>query len=453
MIDPSTLVFALGASEAMTSASLLIMLRKKQEPALLYWIISKGMIAIGLLSLFFRGWVIPDELSVVLTNVCLIGGYAILWAAARIFMRRKLHLHWHLLPSLFGICVTLYFLFGFDSAGYRTTISSLIYMSFSTLYAFEFLRKNKIEPHTFTQRYIGGLMLLNSVFFLYFSYLVKIDSMRPGFFDQPAFVLQFIWIFSLFIGIAHTVAAVAAVFERQHLKLSDLYEKEQILLEDKENTLLTLSHEFRNPVTAIDRGAQLLQMSKERESPEFNDRLHDIRTRAGFLHELLDHFTMSELGDVGRTDKAKQALSLYDVKLQLIQAFPSTDQLSRLNFSGDCNNPMTVYCFPGELTIALRNLIHNALKYSPEETMINLYFYNEGDLQIFRIEDSGMGIDPDEIKLIQQKFYRSKKVHGIEGSGLGLSVVNWVADLHGGSLDIESTPGRGTIIELSIPAM
>ncbi len=451
MIDPVTLVFALGLSEATTSASLLIMLRKKQERALLYWIISKGVIAVGLVSLFLRDWFLPADISIIITNVCLISGYAVLWAAGRIFMRRKVHFLWHAMPAVIGISIVLYYLYGVESAGHRATFSSLFYMSFSTLYASEFLRKNKIEPHTFTQRYIGILMLLNSVFFLYFSYLVRLDSMRPDFFDQPAYALQFIWIFSFFIGIAHAIAAVSAVFERQHLKLTELYDKEQSLLEDKQNTLFTLSHEFRNPVTAIDRSVQLLQMAQDRSAPEFEERLAGIRKRANYLHEMLDQFTLSDLGELAGTDSEKRLVSLRDIREQLVLAIHSEEQQRRLKFQGDCDTPVAVFCYPGELGIALRNLAHNALKYSPGDKPIVLSVHTVGDRQIFRVEDFGIGIDRDEIHQVERQFFRSRKVRDFEGTGLGLSVVKWVADLHGGTLSIKSTPGEGTVIELAIP--
>jgi signal transduction histidine kinase len=108
-----------------------------------------------------------------------------------------------------------------------------------------------------------------------------------------------------------------------------------------------------------------------------------------------------------------------------------------------------------KLSQILLNIIENAIKFTPEsgEVSIGARDLHNGDVEI-TVADSGIGIPKDEIPRIGERFYRVDKTRSREmgGTGLGLSIVKHLIQAHEGTLTIESQPGRGTTVQLSLPS-
>ena len=96
---------------------------------------------------------------------------------------------------------------------------------------------------------------------------------------------------------------------------------------------------------------------------------------------------------------------------------------------------------------AVYNLLTNAVKYSPPQTRVTVYGENsKGDRVRLCVEDQGIGMDRKEVGRIFEKFYRTKKAEqsGEMGTGIGLSIVEQIVIRHGGTIQVESEPGRGS---------
>jgi signal transduction histidine kinase len=112
---------------------------------------------------------------------------------------------------------------------------------------------------------------------------------------------------------------------------------------------------------------------------------------------------------------------------------------------------------------ALLNLVNNAIKYSRETRSIALTVRlspatppagdGDGDRVVISVADRGIGVPKGEHRKIFEKFYRGEAslVHETKGSGLGLSLVEHIMEAHGGSVEIESTPGKGSTFTLALP--
>jgi signal transduction histidine kinase len=102
---------------------------------------------------------------------------------------------------------------------------------------------------------------------------------------------------------------------------------------------------------------------------------------------------------------------------------------------------------------ALVNLVNNALKYSDSEKFLGVKLYREQSVLKLEVSDRGIGIERHEQARIFEKFYRTcdPLVHNTKGSGLGLSLVRHITHAHGGNVEVESTPGRGSKFTLSLP--
>src|SRR6185369_847323 len=113
----------------------------------------------------------------------------------------------------------------------------------------------------------------------------------------------------------------------------------------------------------------------------------------------------------------------------------------------------TVYVDREAIARALVNLVNNALKYSSDEKFLGVKLYKDQGAVKLEVVDHGIGIERRDQTKIFEKFYRAGDplVHNTKGSGLGLSLVQHITQAHGGDIEVESTPGRGSKFTLSLP--
>jgi signal transduction histidine kinase len=103
---------------------------------------------------------------------------------------------------------------------------------------------------------------------------------------------------------------------------------------------------------------------------------------------------------------------------------------------------------------AVYNLLTNAVKYSPAQTTVTVSGKKERDRLSLSVKDQGIGMDKAEVRKIFQKFYRTSKAEqsGEAGTGIGLSIVEQIIAEHGGTIEVTSSPGRGSCFTVLLPA-
>ncbi|HUY62081.1 MAG TPA: sensor histidine kinase, partial [Candidatus Dormibacteraeota bacterium] len=102
----------------------------------------------------------------------------------------------------------------------------------------------------------------------------------------------------------------------------------------------------------------------------------------------------------------------------------------------------------------LVQLLDNAVKYSPGGGAVAIRVHREGDAAVFEIDDHGVGIPPEEMESVFERFYRGSAAGagiGVAGTGLGLAVARGLTDALGGRLSLRSAPGQGTTVTLVVP--
>jgi signal transduction histidine kinase len=113
-------------------------------------------------------------------------------------------------------------------------------------------------------------------------------------------------------------------------------------------------------------------------------------------------------------------------------------------------SPVTACVNQEMLTLLTVNLIQNALRYGKENGNVKVSLYENGDTAVLTVEDDGIGISADDLPRIWERFYRSDRSRSSKGLGLGLALVRQIAEFHGGTAEVKSTEGVGSVFTVKI---
>ncbi|MDB4964505.1 MAG: integral rane sensor signal transduction histidine kinase [Myxococcales bacterium] len=228
--------------------------------------------------------------------------------------------------------------------------------------------------------------------------------------------------------------------------------KESRANEMKSDFISNVSHELKTPLSLIRMFGELLAMGKLK-SPEKGKEYADIITReAERLSRLIDNvldFARMERGRVayefqpGRLDEVvERSLDVYRHRVER--------EGLKLTTKIDPDLPETLLD-ENAMTLLLLNLLENAVKYGKGE--IAVYLTRQGNTLRLVVGDQGPGIATDEHKRIFERFYRTRDARGtnVRGSGIGLSLVKHIAEAHGGTVTVDSEPGKGAAFIVDIP--
>lgn len=113
--------------------------------------------------------------------------------------------------------------------------------------------------------------------------------------------------------------------------------------------------------------------------------------------------------------------------------------------------PPRIQADSGSLEQIFSNLLSNAVKYSVTNPHVEITGWQEDDNAVIAVRDHGIGIDSEDIEKIGEKFFRAKSSTGIAGTGIGLNLTKTLVEMHGGTLDIASKLGEGSIFVMRLP--
>jgi signal transduction histidine kinase len=212
-----------------------------------------------------------------------------------------------------------------------------------------------------------------------------------------------------------------------------------------------VSHEFRTPLAIIDGAAQVASLSADDAPEDVRRQATAIRRGTRRMLDLLNTWLTRERLASGLTTLNPEPVALAEFLSETVRQAGDRSPEHPLTFSLDGLAP--VYAFDRELVrIALRNLIDNAIKYSPEGGPVQIQGSRRGDRLCLAVEDQGLGIPADQLDRVATRFFRARNTETIPGLGLGLHLVRVIAELHGGSLELHSREGAGTTARLLLPA-
>ena len=222
----------------------------------------------------------------------------------------------------------------------------------------------------------------------------------------------------------------------------------------KDRFLSTMSHELRTPLNAVLGFSDLLA---DKRSGELNERqrryVGHITTGGKHLLKLIsDILDLSKI-EAGRMELSCEDLSVANTIGEVISVMRPLAEKRAQTLSSDADRGLSVHADATRFKQILLNLVGNAIKFSPEGGSIEIAAQQAGREIEVKVRDNGPGIPQEEQKRIFDAFYRLRKSgEAAEGTGLGLAITESLVKLHGGSLGLESEPGRGTCFYFNLPA-
>jgi PAS domain S-box-containing protein len=234
--------------------------------------------------------------------------------------------------------------------------------------------------------------------------------------------------------------------------LSDVTRQHE-LQQTKNDVISLVSHEMRTPLTAIQGMTELLanyDLPGDRRK-EMNLAINDeVKRLTRMIGQYLD-ITRLESGATAMRPAPVKADALLERTLLLLDPVAAQRKITlRRNFAADLP---PFLADPDLLARAFENLVSNAIKYSPEGTVVTVATGAEEDYILIEVNDQGYGIaDGDQVRIFE-KFYRVPRVEdaGTPGTGLGLAFVREIAELHRGNVSVRSEVGRGSTFTLRLP--
>jgi len=245
-----------------------------------------------------------------------------------------------------------------------------------------------------------------------------------------------------FSGAVVSGVVLVWVFARRDAKLNEL----------QADFVSKVSHELRTPLTSIRMFTETLAL--RRGNPAVEEKCIEALTRESRrLQDLIDR-----LLDWGRMESGRRLFDMkpVEVKTLIDDAIAAYEPLRDRHVELDirCQHGVgSIDCDAGSVKDALINLLSNALKYGGDPPSIRVWVRESEGTVMISVTDNGMGIDRREHKRIFEKFYRidDRLSREREGSGLGLAIVAHVVRAHGGSIELDSEPGRGSTFTLRLP--
>lgn len=242
-----------------------------------------------------------------------------------------------------------------------------------------------------------------------------------------------------------------AQLETSKEELEQALEKEKELSDLKSRFVSTVSHEFRTPLAAVLSSASLLGKYTKEEEQSKRDR-HIARIKEGVLHL---NAMLEDLLSLGKLEEG-----LVEAKKELLHCRDFME-----DFMGDIKEILK----PGQhlefkhtgiddlftdkrlMKNIMLNLISNAIKFSPDDGIIEISCANSADQFILSVKDSGIGISAEDQQHLFERFFRARNAQNIQGTGLGLHIVSKYIELLNGKIELHSEENNGTTFTITLP--
>jgi len=229
--------------------------------------------------------------------------------------------------------------------------------------------------------------------------------------------------------------------------------RERELTELKSHFVAMASHELRTPLAAILSASDVMKRyGSQLTDDERHGRLDTIQSEVRHMTGLVEEVLTLSRQRSGQFRCVPQSVDIDALCEDIVEEMAGVAAEARRIVLHKDGRRSSVHLDPGVLKQILTNLLENALKYSPAGEDVDLHVVCDAGSSVFRVRDRGIGIPEAEQEALFEPFHRATNVGSIPGTGLGLAIAKEAVELHGGTIGVESEPGVGTTIIVSIPS-
>jgi signal transduction histidine kinase len=229
---------------------------------------------------------------------------------------------------------------------------------------------------------------------------------------------------------------------------------EMEVLKIKSDFVSSVSHEFKTPLTSIKALMERLVEGKVRDSEKMDQYLSIIAQDTDKLTRLVNNLLDFSKIEEGKKEYVFSDTDIVRIATEQVQGFKNEQVLAgrdiQLEITGEIP---TLQADADALSRALANLLSNAVKFTPAGKAIRVGLSSDGENVVLEVEDEGIGIHPDEVGKVFEKFFQGRNTldQPAKGTGLGLTLVKHIVEAHGGRVLVESRLGLGSKFSMIFP--
>ncbi len=211
------------------------------------------------------------------------------------------------------------------------------------------------------------------------------------------------------------------------------------------------SHEFRTPLTIIDGAAQSITRKIETHpTDKIHKRCSEIRQAVMRMTGLIDSTLSAEQLELGKVRMEPQPIDLPSLLTQVRDRQQRISPSYRLTLDLQ-DLPAEIEGDPRLLEQVFANLLSNAVKYSADCQEVKITGTRDGSQAVVKVRDCGIGVSPDELPRLFQRYFRARTSIGVAGTGIGLHIVKRFVEMHGGTVSADSIKGAGSVFTVRLP--
>jgi signal transduction histidine kinase len=245
------------------------------------------------------------------------------------------------------------------------------------------------------------------------------------------------------------IGAVAHAFNQ-------MAEQVQAMIEEQRAFASNTSHELRTPLTTMRLRTEALRHDKLLDAPTQEQYVVELDEELARLSGLIDDLVLLSRFDAGRAEIGQEQIDpvRFAHSFQQSMSTLARDRDITLTVESTVESPVAIGGSLNHLSILFRNVLENAIKYTPPGGKITWRISVDSQQVIFAVEDTGHGIDPEHLPRVFERFYRAdrSRSRSIPGTGLGLALAKSIVDTYGGQIEIASPgTGLGTTVTIRWP--